>query len=760
MTGITQALPALADEVVVEPPRPSATLAAPYPAGAQGDANVVLEVEIDTSGHVIIVRALEGRQPFADEAEKRARDWTFEPARRNGVAIRARFRIEMQFHEPAPPQAAPPARLGPTSPAVAAAAAPPVQAPEEEVRVQGQWSEPSETRLTITEAREVPGGMGDPVLAIAALPGVASMRADDPYLYVRGAPPGNTGFLVDGVRAPLLFHGGVATSIVQAPLVDAVDFFPSAAPARYGGFAGGILELQTRPPAGRYHGEVAAKAYEAGALVESPFASGRGSALASARYGYPQLVLAIASPTNRLGYWDYQSRTTWNLGESDRVGLFAFGSHDRLGEYRRISPDTARSYVELLASDFHRLDLRYDRDFGESGQLRAAMTMGWSTDGAASYYVDDWMVAARLEGELRLGSSIRLRVGAQFQRDTYSLSASTTATNPTVGESPTPTNLAVGTYADVVWPLNPRLEITPGLRFDLYHSSQSAPSASGTVPTVEPRCAARLMLAPGVVSLTSVGLAHQFPLFRVGDARANAVSVPAFPAGDVHLQTSSQASQGIELSLPAEISLRVTAFGSWTKGMSDLPTECNSRTSNGQTQQFCADGPVDGTAYGGELWLRRSLSKRLTGWLSYTLSRSTERYVRSTSDHTVFSPFDHTHVLSAVAAYDFGRHWRAGARLVYNSGSVYSQLSNGQRIQPFGEYRLPAFGRVDVRLEKRWVLGQERSIALVAEMLNATLSRDYNTLSCSQPDADPSSCRPYSSVALVVIPSLGVEASF
>lgn len=644
--------------------------------------------------------------------------------------------------------------------AVLAPHRPPAPA-EEEVLVQGVLREPSETRLTIEEAREIPGEMGDPVRVITALPGVAPTKADNPYLYVRGAPPGNTGFLVDGVRAPLLFHGGVASSIVPPALVDAIDFFPGAVPARYGGFAGGIIEVETRPPAGRFHGEASAKAYEASALIESPFADHRGTALAAARYGYPQAVLALISPDTRLRYWDYQSRASWSLGERDRVGLFVFGSHDRLGEYRTSSPGMPPSYVEELASDFHRLDLRYDHDLDQSGHLRGATTVGWSSQGAVPSYVDDWMYAARLEGDLRLGSSIRVRVGLQLQRDAYSLSAggAVVPSNSGIGASP-PTNLTAGAYSDVVWQATERLEITPGVRFDLYHSTRAEPSASGTVPTVEPRLAVRLTLAPGVVSLTSIGLAHQYPSFRIGDARATSVTVPAFLAGDLRLQTSSQASQGIAVALPAEMSLTATAFGSWTKGMSDLPAQCSRMTTEGQMLLVCADQRVDGLAYGLEVSLKRSLTSRLAGWLSYTLSRSTERYVHSASNHTVLSPFDRTHLLSAVAAYDLGARWRAGARFSYYSGTVYSEFSNGQRIEPLGHYRLPAFARVDARLEKRWLLGQDRSIALVAEVHNATLSRDYNALICAAPPALVSTCRPYSSVPLVVLPSLGVEATF
>jgi hypothetical protein len=624
----------------------------------------------------------------------------------------------------------------------------------QEVHVRGARPEPSETRLSVLETREVPGGLGDPARAISALPGVAPMSRGAPYLYVRGAPPWNTGFLVDGVRVPLLFHAGVASSILQPALVGAIDFFPSAAPARYGGFAGAIMEEQTTAPNDRFHGEAVAKAYEAGALAESPFAEARGTALVAFRYGYPQLVLAIVSPDQQLGYWDYQSRVNWTLGERDRVGIFALGSHDH----------SASLGVESLAADFHRFDVRYDHDFGQDVNVRAAMTVGWSSLGASPIYVDDWSYAARVEAEAWLSPRMHLRAGTQLQLDAYGLAsnAAPTAMLPDDADPPL-TSLTAGGYADVVWAASRRVEVTPGVRFDVYRSIRADPSRSGTAPALEPRLAVRVTLAPGVAWLSSIGLAHQFPQLRVGVAPA-AVSIPGFRAADVHLQTSAQVSEGIEMRLPAAITMRTTAFGSVTTGMTDLAVTCYERATGtrampGPPMYLCADDPVEGIAYGLELSLRRSLTQRLTAWLSYTLSRATERYLQPGDVHTILSPFDRTHVLSAIAAYEIAAGWRAGARLLAYSGTPDFEVSSGQRFASAGGYRFPPFLRLDVRVEKRWVLGPDRSIALVFEVQNATASREADRLDCGPPYAPPGVCRASSSPA-VTIPSVGLEGEF
>jgi hypothetical protein len=234
-------------------------------------------------------------------------------------------------------------------------------------------------------------------------------------------------------------------------------------------------------------------------------------------------------------------------------------------------------------------------------------------------------------------------------------------------------------------------------------------------------------------------------------------------------------SQGIELALPAAATLGMTGFLSRSSGMTDLTASClriePPMTPPGEGPRpsdpyFCpSNAPVEGHAYGLELLVRRSLSERLTGWLSYTLSRSVRESHFLTLDGgdavaTVPSDFDRTHVLNAILAYDFGRRWRAGGRFVFYTGVPYSELAGNVPAPPYNSRRDPPFFRVDVRLEKRWVFAGARSIAFVFE----GLSRDSNTLGMDcrgdmTPEGTTTQCQ-RGKFGPLVIPSLGVEAFF
>jgi hypothetical protein len=278
-------------------------------------------------------------------------------------------------------------------------------------------------------------------------------------------------------------------------------------------------------------------------------------------------------------------------------------------------------------------------------------------------------------------------------------------------------------------------------------------------------------LADSIAWLSTFGLAHQYPTLRVGSVPPPEVSVPGFPTGVSELQMVAQGSQGIEVALPAAFTATFTGFLSGWSGLTDLTAHCVQLSPPSGPRECPDDQPVHGQAYGLELLVRRPLSKRLTGWLSYTLSRTTREahYLTpsgSEGTSTIVGDYDRTHVLNAMGAYDMGHRWRFGARFVFYTGAPYSDNfppGQGSPVPPLNDQRYPPFYRVDVRLEKRWSLGPERSIALVAEVQNVTLSKESRAFDCQtiQTSSAPASTTcSVKQLGPITLPSVGVEAFF
>jgi hypothetical protein len=780
--------PPAAAEEPIEPPRLVTPVQAAYPDGAEGDAYVVVAVTVGIDGSVQSARVLEGVEPFAGRAIESVGAARFVPATRGGKPIAATVRFRIDFSkaappaepDPEPPPDVLPAPL-PTPPETATppdgaspgpAPAPPP--PPGEVLVRGGKGAVG-TAITDsfarTEVRQLPGAFGDPFRAIEVAPGLTPIVSGLPYFYVRGAPPGNVGYYFDGVRIPYLFHFGLGPSVIQPALVARTDIHKGGYPAALGRWAGGVVDSAAVPPSDRAHGEGVIRVIDAGGLVEAPFADGRGAALAGGRYSYTSALFSLLDAKTSLDYRDYQSRISYAVTDRDVVSLLVFGAYDHATQ--RATPDRAtldaasgndlrpnevrEIEVVLFASEFHRADLRWDHAFRGGGAMRLAGTLGFDrTRIEARRAAEDLMTGTRLEFVQPVSSKVTVRAGADLVVDRYHGDAL-----PRFADDDdvvarqrrlfaTRTDFATGVRADAVIVLDPRMEVTPGVRLDVYGSDEAR--AIG----IDPRIAARFAISDKVRIVHAYGLATQPPSPPIA---LPAVSIARLEGG---LQRSAHTSAGVELDLPSDITSTATVFH---QAFYDL----NDALGTAQVQIIDIEksdsllGKSRGSAYGLELGLRRKLTRTIGGFIAYTLSRSE----RTTEGRTFLSAYDRPHVLNAALSFDLGKGWRLGSRLVYYSGGPTTPEAPKFPGQVVGvpPSRTPDFVRLDARIEKRWRVGARGYVAVVLEALNATLSTETTGYQCGTQLSVPGVNRDAPRCAErvfgpVSVPSLGIEGGF
>ncbi len=681
-----------------------------------------------------------------------------------------------------PPSAPPPEEPAPEEP-------PPSTAKplEEQVEVKGRrGTKAGQTSFRADEVRQVPGAFGDAFRVMEALPGVTPMVSGLPFYFVRGAPPGNNGYFIDGIRIPLLYHAGAGPSVIHPGLVDRVDFYAGGYPARYGRFAGGVLSGETRRQAYELHGEGNVRIFDAGALIEAPLFDDKMTVLAAGRYSYTAAIISLAAPNAVLDYWDYQGRVTYKLTDRDTVGVFAFGAYDFFGDKRK--DGTTRS---AFATQFHRVDVRWDRALPNRGNIRTAFTFGSDQTGTEDISgVRDRMLSFRTYVEQPMSDKLLLRGGADAILDHYDLDFENErqARSSSASLYPPRNDLVVGAHFDAVIQATPRWEVTPGIRVDFFQSvrdlqtvtlAERKKAGNAAIPSVDPRLLSRVTLSKDVTLVSTAGMSHQPPAFFV--------PVPGLQVGRLAggLQTSLQFSQGVEVSLPWNFTLVPTAFYHHYLGLTDFSVTCGSTRSNGDTfdtsNSDCLERRVEGRTIGLELLLRRSLTQRLTGWIAYTLSRTTrETSIQTLADfkqrviegrnatittlQEIPGDFDRTHVLNVIGAYDLGRGWRLGGRFLFYSGRPYTRRAFGVPIPPYNEERFPPFARIDGRIEKAWRIGEKGRISFVVEWLNMTLAKEATTVDCPSDSLDPekvlSAPCEIREIGPITIPSLGVEGAF
>lgn len=580
------------------------------------------------------------------------------------------------------------------------------------------------------EARKVAGTSGDPLRVLGSLPGVSQVTWPAAIYVVRGANPGNTGFYLDGIRVPALFHLALGPSIIHPYLIDGVDFYPGGYPANFGGYVSGIMAARTAPPpADRLRASADVTLYDAGGIMTAPWNEGRGTVAVAARYSYTGALFSLLAEDTILRYGDYQLRVDHPLA-GGLATIFAFGSLDDLG-WRDLMAQ--KEYASL---QFHRVDARWRRPVA-GGRLLAGVTLG--TDRARSTLFDRalkmraFSAAPRIVYQKSLGP-VDLEVGADaiaqdftsevpdFQRRGSDLSRSRAA-------------FSQGLYATVSIRAGQRLIIAPGFRGDLF-------AEQGVRRVIaEPRLAVSFQATPSVALKANAGRFAQMPSLPVG--------VPGFEAfglADLGLQTSLGGSLGVETRLPNSLTVGVTAYYQRLR-LTDV-RDLDLLLFDPAAPDFLVSRR--GRAYGAELLVRRADQGRLFGWLAYTLSwslREDDGGVLGRSD------WDQRHILNLVGGWRVGRGYSLGARFHYNTGRNAPIINSG------GTHRqLPAFYDLDLRAERRFVFDRFILDAYI-DLGNVTLTRQVVQLQ-SNPTGMTTPPAVSEAGFRIILPTIGLHAEF
>jgi hypothetical protein len=590
-------------------------------------------------------------------------------------------------------------------------------------------------RIGGEEARSTPGTAGEPFRIIESLPGVSQVVWPFALYAIRGANPGNTGFFLDGMRVPALFHFALGPSIVHPYLVDKLDFYPGGYPARFGGYVSGAVAAETAaPPNDGPRFSVDARVYDIGGLATSPWDGGRGTVAVAARYSFTGLVVSHLFSGVSFGYADYELRADHAVG-GGRLSLLALGSFDALdiegGGIAGISPND--NQIGNASLNFHRVDLRWDRPTG-GGRLLARTT--FAIDNASSQLfaspiaVRAYTVAPRLAFAHAVGGAGTIEVGVEGEAQHFHTDVVIMPSTPPLGDLAQPRNAAnAAAYATAMLRFGP-LGVEPGLRYSAYAEQGT------TAGAIEPRLTARLALGGGHALLGTVGRFSQMPSLPVSVA-----GFEGFGLRDFGLQTSTQASGGVQTRLPADLALELTGFYQWLH-VSDLRSTFSRDVRDSEFLEMRA-----GRGYGGELLLRLPERGRVRGWIAYTLSWS----VRDFDGVYAPSDWDQRHILNVVSTVALGRGWSLGGRFHYNTGRPYPVETQFNTVD---YYRLPSFWQLDLRAARR-VVFDRATMEFFVELGNVTLTPEVVALQRITDSGPPTNVG-----FRIVLPTVGVHIDF
>jgi TonB family protein len=594
------------------------------------------------------------------------------------------------------------------------------------VRTQVDRAELSRLTLSGAELHEVAGTNGEPLRVVMLLPGVVTPASGLNYPVVRGSLPAATGFYLDGVRIPQLYHLLAGSSVVHPDFIESIDFFASNAPTRYGRISGGVVAAQTaKARDDRVHFSISPDLLQTAAFVEVPIPQTGTNVTVAGRVNYTAWLLGLLSAADAFGpgvtpvfqSYDYQGRVEQKVGRAT-VRLLAFGSSDVVG----VKQTDVMSPSVYTTSIFHRIDLRATLPLGP-GHLELGSWVGWETMGlygeqngqrVGSFLLDRFLWTGRATYRVEVGEHFQLKAGFDFERQ--SSEVTTTVGIGAGGDllrQPRVMGVFTGSFLEAGF-FSKRWSIVAGVRVDTWHLPPDF-----TLPSVDPRLDVRFTPTETLSLRGSAGLAHQAPMLLISlpvtDAaalRSGLQEVAQFDLGATgHLPWLDLELSG-DVFYNAILQARERSLSEFVTGISSLDDRFS--------------GSRWGRAYGLELMLRLPQQGRLFGWLSYTFSRS-ERLRQfalytpdqaQVTDVTAIVPFafDETHSLNLAMGYQLPKGFKVSASFHLNTGrpesgefsSRTAQLvtdpTTGLRlwsVVPLNQVdRLPAFARLDVRASK------------------------------------------------------------
>lgn len=638
------------------------------------------------------------------------------------------------------------------------------------VEVKRPKKEVNRRTLKTAELVKVPGSLGDPILGVSNLPGIARAGPGGGQLIVRGSGPSNTGVFIDTIEVPLIYHFGGLRSVLPADVIEGIDFYPGNFPVYYGRYTAGIFDGHIkRLSPDQIHGSLDVSLLDTGLYLETPIVDGLSVAVAGRR-SYVDAILNAAVPddadvslTSAPRYYDYQVIADWRPAREHLIRGVFFGSDDSI---ELLFENPAELDAQIQGGDLS-ARTHFDRFFAVyeftpsatvSNSLRFAVgedTIDTSIFGG-QFEFNLAVLAFQLRDNLRWQITDSLTFNAGFDGVFRLLDIAAKLPQPpregdvggpqdlaevTVLDLKDLTDIEGGIFADVEWRLFDDLLLVPGVRVDYFERVDQF--------SADPRLVVRYDLTDQWTAKGGIGLVHQAPEgFETNESFGNE---------DLGLERAAHYSVGGEYRPTDYLSFDVTFF---YNQLMNLVSGTSALDEAGEPLRF--DNQGKGRIYGMEVFIRHDFHNNLRGWLSYTLSRS-ERTESGETESRLFD-FDQTHILNLVLSYVFPSNWEIGARFRLISGNPITPFGDRRYLADFDRYvgvpgevnsdRLPLFHQLDLRVEKRWIFDWYSIVAYIS-VLNTYNNANTEAL---QYDFDFSNTQKVT--GLPVLPILGIRGEF
>jgi hypothetical protein len=646
-------------------------------------------------------------------------------------------------------------------------------------------------RLSISEIKNLPVLLGerDVLKTIQLLPGIKAAGEGSSGFYVRGGAADQNLILLDEATVYNASHLLGFFSTFNSDAIKDIAVYKGGMPAQYGGRLSSVLDIRMNEGNNKDLDVSGGIGLISSKLnVEGPLQPGRSSFLVSGRRTYADAFLRLSGDStlnkNKLYFYDLNAKLNYKLGEKDHLygsgyfGRDVLGFQDRFGirwgngtgtlRWNHLFSPKLFVNTSLIFSNYnYEVRIKMDADdFSIFSQIR-----DWNLK--QDY---QWFVGSRHNIRFGFNSVYHaIRPGEVTAAETSGI------TDFTLQKRRALENAA---FVSNTWKATDKLNLTYGLRTTAF-----SVLGEGNYYTIdaEGKVTDTLRYGPGDVVKTYVNAEPRLALSYLLGAAASVKASYARNVQNLHLLSNSTTTNPTDKWVASsniikpEVSDQVSVgyYKNLAGNRYELSVETYYKSMQNQVEyrngaDVYTNDAIEsqllfgkGRAYGIE-WLLKKTTGRLSGWVSYTLSK-TERKFDGINEGAWFNARqDRTHDVAIVGTYKLNEKWTLSAAWVYYTGDAVTFPTAKYTIDDkvvyyytdLNSYRMPDYHRLDLGATKQLRKRRWTSSELNFSLYNAYGRENAYTINFRESKDHPGTTEAVQTSLFSFVPSISYNFKF
>lgn len=614
--------------------------------------------------------------------------------------------------------------------------------------------------IGLQEIEKSPGANRDISRIVQSYPGVAFSPAgyrND--LIVRGGSPSENRFYLDGVEIPNINHfstqgaSGGPVGIINADLIREVNFYTGAFPTDRGNAMSSVLDFKLRDGDMERNSLKATLGASEVSLASNGHIGKKTSYLVSVRQSYLQFLFDMLGLPFLPTFTDAQFKLKTRFNANNELTILGLGGIDNMKLNTKLDGEKAEyilSYLPKIQQETftlgavyrHYAGIHVQSVVGSHSYLNNRNTKYLNNDESSADNLSLKLRSAEQETKFRIENTStlgnwKINFGANLD---YSQYTNTTFQRVYIDEGRTfdyHTYLGMwrwGIFGTINYATtDERFTASLGVRTDANNFSSGM---KGMGDQLSPRLSLSYRLTDGLYLSGNAGLYYQLPPYTgLGFKDNNGAWV------NKYLRYMSVSQESLGLSWHPGNTFELSAEGFYKQydkipfSIADgIPLACKGND-YGVIGNEALSSTAQGRAYGIEILMKWLIAKKLNLASSFTLFKS--EYRNNKQSEYIASAWDNRYIFNMSGTYNFPHNWSLGMKISCIGGAPYtpydvekSSLVTAWNAQgrPYYDYtkyntgRLPAFGQLDVRVDKTFYL-KRCMLGFYIDLQNVTNSK-------------------------------------